>query len=163
MGQSKGGGYDKLPTFTPEQSSALSEFLRQAQQNSQAAGEAYKSFLPGGTGAESITKAAQQRYNQQTLPSILNAYGTGNKGSSGLNQALASSASDLNTNIASQLAGMQLQAAGGLGGLGLGQGQIGSQSQFAYAPQQQSFLQSLLLSLLGSGGQVARGAIGGGF
>lgn len=163
MGQSKGAGYETLPNFSPEQQSILNDLLKQAQQSSQAAGEAYKSFLPGGTGAEAITKSAQQRYSQQTVPSILNAYGTGNKGSSGLNQALASSAADLNTNIASQLAGLQLQAAGGLGGLGLGQAQIGAQSPFNYIAKNPSMLQQLLLALAGSSGQIARGAIGGGF
>lgn len=157
MGQSKGSGYQKLPTTTSAQQSLLDQFLAQAGQNAQGAAEGFRQFLPGGGGGQGLINQANQNFQQKTLPSILNAYGTGNKGSSSLNQALAAGASNLNSDIAAQLAQLQLQASQGLGGLAQGQGQLGSQSQFAYSPNQTPFWQSLLISGLNNAGDIAKG------
>ena len=161
MGQSKGGGYTQKTTVTPQQQALLDQLLGMAGQNQQQAAAGFSQFLPGGGGGEAISKAAHQRFQQQTLPSILNAYGSDNKGSSALNQALAAGASNLNTDIASQLAQMQLQAASGLGGLGTNQAQLGSKDQFAYLQRQQPFWQSALLAGIGGAGQVGGSALGG--
>jgi len=137
MGQSKGGGYIKKDVLTPGQTSLIDQLLAQAGGNLGQAAQGYAQFLPGGGGGKAITEQANKNFQQQTIPSILNAFGTGSKGSSSLNQALAAGASNLNTDLASQLAQMQLQAATGLSGLGLGQGGIGAGTpQFAYLQRQ---------------------------
>lgn len=156
MGQTK-GSYDKLNTVTPEQKTFLDQLLQLSLPNQQAAAQGFMQFLPGGGGGEAIAKAAQQRFQQQTVPSILNMFGNGAKSSSGLNQALAAGASNLNTDIAAQLAQMQLQAAQGLGGLGSQQGQLGQNPQFAFAPKQQPFWQSALLGGIGAAGNILGG------
>ena len=103
MGQSKGGGYVKKDTLLPEQMSLLQQILSQSQGQTQQAAEGYAQFLPGGGGGDAIKKAAMNDYQQKTIPSILNAFGSGSKGSTSLNQALASSGADLNTNLGSML------------------------------------------------------------
>lgn len=158
MGQSKGGGYTQKPTLLPEQMSLLQQIIGQAPEFTKQAAQGYQQFLPGGGGGEAIKKQAMQDYQQQTIPSILNAFGSGSKGSSSLNQALASSASNLNTNLASQLAQMQLGASQGLGSLGLGQQQQGLGTPgFAYMQRQPPLWQQLLQSGISSGGQAAGG------
>lgn len=162
MGQSKGGGYTQKPTLLPEQMSLLQQILSQSQGNTGAAAEGFKQFLPGGGGGQAIKDAANQNYQQQTIPSILNAFGTGSKGSSSLNQALASSASNLNTNLGSQLAQMQLSASQGLGNIGSNQTQQGLGTPgFAYMQNQPPLWQQLLQSFLGAGGSAASGFFGG--
>src|ERR1700690_3554884 len=143
MGQSKGGGYTDRSIVTPEVSTFLQQLLGSATQNQAGAAEGFNQFLPGGGGGKAITEQANKNFQQQTVPSILNAFGTGSKGSSSLNQALAAGASNLNTDLASMLAQMQLEASKGLGGLGQGQGQIGAQTpQNALVPNQMPFWQS---------------------
>jgi len=164
MGQSKGGGYTKKDTLLPEQMSLLQQLLSQSAPYTQQAAQGYSQFLPGGGGGEAIKAQAMKDYQQQTIPSILNAFGSGSKGSSGLNQALASSASNLNTNLASQLAQMQLGASQGLGNLGLGAGGQGlSTPGFAYIQRQPPLWQQLLQSGIGAGGQGFSGWAQGGF
>ena len=164
MGQSKGGGYMKKETLLPEQMSFLQQLLQQSAPYTQQAAQGYAQFLPGGGGGDAIKAQAMKDYQQQTIPSILNAFGSGSKGSSALNQALASSAADLNTNLASQLSQMQLQASQGLGNLGLGAGGQGlSTPGFAYLQRQPPLWQQLLLAGTQAGGQAARGALSGGF
>ncbi len=136
--------------------------LQQSQGNYQQAAQGFQQFLPGGGGGQAISDAAHQRFQQQTIPSIMNAFGSDAKSSSALNQALAAGASNLNTDIAAQLAQMQLGAAQGLGGLAQGQASIGTQTpQFAYAPKQQPFWQSALLGGLNTAGQFGSQAIRG--
>ena len=120
MGQSRGkdGGYMQKPTVSPEQNTLIQQLLQQALPNFQGAQQGFNQFLPGGGGGQAIANQAQSQFQQNTLPSIMNAYGSGARSSSALNQALATGASNLNTNIAAQLAQMQLGAAEGLGGLG---------------------------------------------
>jgi len=155
MGQSKGGGYTQKQTVTPDVATFLQQILGPAMQNQQGAAEGFRQFLPGGGGGQAITNQANRNFEQHTIPSILNAFGTGSKGSSALNQVLGASAANLNTDLAGQLAQMQLYASQGLGGLGQGQSQIGTQTpQFAFAQRQQPFWQSALLGALGAGGQA---------
>ncbi len=161
MGQSKNGGYQKIPTVSGKTGKALDKFLKQSQGLLNESADIYRGFGPGGQAGQAVTDEANRNFQQQTVPSILNSYGSGNKGSSSLNQALAAGASNLNSNIAAQLAQNQFGAAQGLGGLGSGQAQLGSQSQFAYAPQQQPFWQSLLLGGVNAGGQVGQGYFAG--
>lgn len=160
MGQSKNGGYQKLPAITSKQSKALNEFLKQSKGLLQESAEGYRQFSPGGQGGQAITNLANQNFQQQTLPSIMNAFGSGSKTSSALNQALASGAAGLNTNLAAQQSQNALQSAAGLGGLGTGQAQLGSQNQFAYAQRQQPFWQSLLLGGVNSAGTAFGGNSG---
>ena len=162
MGQSKGGGYTQKQTLLPEQQSLLQNILAQAGGNSQQAAQGFAQFLPGGGGGQPIIDAAMRRYQQQTVPSILNSLGGNTKGNSGLNQALAASASDLNSNLGAQLAQMQLSAASGLGGLGQSQQNTGLGTPgFAYLQNQPTFLQQLLLSLTGAGGAIGGGYLAG--
>lgn len=160
MGQSKGGGYQKMDILAPNQKALIDQMLSQAGPYMQQAGNIYAGFGPGGAGAEAITKQAQQRYTQETIPSILSAYGGQAKGSSALNQALAASASNLNTDIASMLAQAQLQAAGGLAGLGGQAGQYGTMPQYALTPRQMPLWQQLLLGGIGAGGQLGGSYLG---
>lgn len=162
MGQSKGGGYSQKQTVTPEVATFLQQMLGPAMQNQQAAAEGYKQFLPGGGGGEAIKAQANKNFEQQTLPSIFNAFGSGSKGSSALNQALAAGASNLNTDLASMLSQAQLNAAGGLGSLGSNQSQLATQTpQFAFLQNQQPFWQSLLLAGTQGGARVAGSWLGG--
>ncbi len=161
MGQSKTGGYQKLDAISPEQNTALQQLLQQFGPNSQQAAQGFQQFLPGGGGGQAISDAAHNRFQQQTVPSILGAFGQNSKGSSALNQALAGGAANLNTDIAAQLSQMQLQAAQGLGSLGSNQAQLGlGTNQFAYAPRQQPFWQQALLGAIGAGGNVAGSIFG---
>lgn len=160
MGQSRGGGYSKKPTITPQQKTLLDQFLSQSGGNLAQAAQGFSQFLPGGGGGQAIANAAQQRFQQQTIPSILNAFGTDNKGSSSLNQALAAGAANLNSDIAAQLAQLQLGAAQGLGNLGTSQGQLGISPQFAYMQRQQPLWQSALLGGIGLGGQLGSAYLG---
>jgi len=163
MGQSKGGGYTQKSTVTPEVGQFLQQLLQQSAPYTQQAAQGYSQFLPGGGGGEAIQKEAMRNYQQQTIPSIMNAFGSENKGSSALNQALASSAADLNTGLASQLAQMQLSASQGLGSLGLGQQQMATQTpQFAYLQRQPPLWQQMLMAGMQTGGQVARSRLAGG-
>lgn len=160
MGQSKGGGYMQLPTVTGGQGTALDWLMNQGQGNQEAAAEGYKQFLPGGGGGQPIIDAAQQRFQQQTIPSIMNAYGSGAKSSSALNQALAAGGANLNSDIAAQLAQMQLSAAQGLGGMGGQQSALGQSPQFAYQQKQMPFWQSAILAGIGAGGDAGRSYLG---
>lgn len=150
MGQSKGGGYKRIQTLSPQQTTLLQQLLSQASPQLQGASQGFNQFLPGGGGGEAIVNAANQRFQQQTIPSILNAFGTGSKTSSALNQALAAGAANLNTDLAAHLSQMQLAASQGLGNLGLGQANLGVQTPtFGYMQRQQPFWQSALLGGLG--------------
>lgn len=147
--------------MTGGQQSLLDQFLGQAGGFTGQAAQGYQQFLPGGGGGQAIANAAQQRFQQQTIPSIMNAFGSGAKSSSALNQALAAGAANLNTDIASQLAGMQLQAAQGLGGLGLGAGGQGlNREAFAYMANQPGFLENMLLAAISGGSQVGGAMLG---
>jgi hypothetical protein len=167
MGQSKNGGYQELPTMTPQQQTLLSQILNLGQQNTTGQDSLYnqsqdtlKSFLTG-TGFEPIKQAANQNFQQNTLPSILNSFGGGAKSSSALNQALAAGASNLNTNLGSQMAQMQLQAAGQANQQALQPAQMGlNQQSFAYQPKSNPFWQDLLLAGVSGGSKVAAAQIG---
>lgn len=161
MGQSKGGGYTQLPTVSPEQLTLLQQLLSQAGNSLSQASQGYQSFLPGGQGGQAITNQANQNFQQNTLPSILNSFGSGAKSSSALNQALAAGASNLNSNIAAQLAQMQLGAAQGLGNLGTQQASLGAQTpQFAYLQKQPPFWQQALLGGISGGSQLGSAFLG---
>ena len=163
MGSSKGGGYMKKDTLTSEQKTLLNQMLQQSNQNTQGAAAGYNQFLPGGGGGEAIKQQAMADYQQRTIPSILNSF-SGAKGSSALNQALASSGADLNRGLSSDLSQMSLSAAQGLGNLGASQGQTGLNTPgFAYLQKQPPLWQQLTQSLLGVGGGVGKGWATGGF
>lgn len=142
MGQSKGGGYIKKETVTPEQNTLVNQLLQQALPNFQGAQQGYQQFLPGGVGGQPLINQANQNFQQQTLPSIMNAFGSGARSSSALNQALAAGAAGLNSNIAAQLAQLQLGASEGLGNLGSRQAALGSLPLFAYLQKQPSRFQT---------------------
>ena len=137
MGSSKGGGYIKQDTLSPQQLTFLNQMLQSSGgQMNQAAG-GYSQFLPGGGGGQAMTNQANQNFQQQTIPSIMNAFGSDSKGSSALNQALGAAGSNMNTDLASMLSQYQLQAAQGMGNLATSQAQMGTQTpQFAYMQKQ---------------------------
>jgi hypothetical protein len=139
----------------------LRQLLGQSAPNLQNAAQGFNEFLPGGGGGQAITNAANRNFQQQTIPSILNAFGQGAKSSSALNQALAAGAANLNTDLASQLSQLQLGAAQGLGSLGTNQANIGANTpQFALMPKQMPFWQQALLGALGTGGQLGGAYLG---
>lgn len=151
----------KKDTLLPDQLQTLISQLMQSQGNTQASAEGYKQFLPGGGGGEPIKAQTMRDYQQQTIPSILNAFGQGSKGSTSLNQALASSGADLNTNLASMLSQLQLHAAQGLGNLGATQsGQGLSTPGFAYMQRQPPLWLQAVQGALQGGSQLAGPAIG---
>ena len=163
MGMPRGGGYDKKPALEKNQIAGLQQFLQQALGNQQQAAQGYQQFLPGGGGGQPIIEEAQKRFQQETIPQILNAFGANNKGSSALNQALAAGGANLNSNLASQLSQMQLGAAQGLGGLSQSQGQLGATTPtFAYLQRQPPLWQQLLLGGVEAGGRAAQGWLGAG-
>ncbi len=162
MGQSKGSGYNQVPTLPPNILQMINQLASQSQGYSQQAAQGYQDFLPGGKGGQPIIDAAMKNYQQRTIPSILNAFGTNNRGSSALNQALASSGSDLNTNLGSQLAQMQLEASRGLGGLATSQQNLAAQTpQFALQPRQPPWWQTILPTLIEAAGTAGGAYLGG--
>lgn len=158
-------GYDPISTLSGGQETYLNQLLGMAGPQMQQAQAGFESFLPGGQGNNPIIAQANRNFQQQTLPQILQSFGSDvGFGSSSLNQALASGASDLNTNIASILAQNQLAASQGLGNLALGGGQLGLGTRpFDYMQKQPSFLKQLLLSILGGAGEIGKGWATGGF
>lgn len=156
-------GYKELPTFTPQGTSYINDLLSQISGFLPQAAQGFQQFLPGGGGGQPIIDQAMRQYQQQTIPSIMNAFGSNSgRGSSALNQALAASAANLNTDLASQLAQLQLTAAQGLGGLGLGGGQLGLEgSKRSFMQKSPNFLQSLLLGFLPGASRSAGSFLGG--
>lgn len=175
MGQSKGGGYEQIGALNQDQQTILSQLLGGAQSNLGSGGNlsqnplyqqavnATQQLLPGGNGFAPIQQQAMNNYQQNTVPSLLNSLGSNAKSSSALNQALAASAGDLNTNLAAQQSQMQMGAAGQAANLaqmpfqqGLQASQVGlGTAPFAYGQKQLPFWQQLLLGGTQAGGQVA--------
>ena len=167
MGQSKGGGYDQVPTLPPQILQLLNQMAQQGQTNTQQAAQGYQDFLPGGKGGQPIIDAAMKRYQQQTVPGLLNALGSESKSSSALNQALGASAADLNTNLGAQLAEMQLKASQGLGNIGANQQNLATQTpQFALERNQPWWQKAIKGGVTGAAAGAPFGpwgaAIGGG-
>lgn len=138
MGASKDGGYSKISTETPGQTTFLDELLQTINQNISGASQGFNDILSG-QGLDAIRAQANRNFQQNSIPAILASVGGEHSGSSALNGALANSAANLNQDLAAKEADLKFQAAQGLGNLGINQGQIGSQSRFALAPQQRSF------------------------
>lgn len=175
MGQSKGGGYEQLGAMNQGQSSLLAQLLSGAGSNLGSGGNlsqnplyqqavnATQQMLPGGNGFAPIQQQAMNNYQQNTVPSLLNSLGSNAKSSSALNQALAASAGDLNTNLAAQQSQMQLGAAGQAANLaqmpfqqGLQASQVGlGTSPFAYGAKQLPFWQQMLLGGIQASGKAA--------
>jgi hypothetical protein len=173
-------GYSKFATLSPEAQTLLQQILQMAGINIGSVGgeqgngnlaenplykqavSATQGFLPGGTGFAPIQQEAQRNFQQSTIPSILNAFGSGSKGSSSLNQALAGAGQNLNTSLASQQAQMQLQAANQAGNLAQQPGQFGllqaqtglSTSPFGYTPKQEPFWQRAIPGLIQTAAKV---------
>lgn len=151
----------KQDTVTPEIQQLLRQLASSAGNNANAAAEGFNQFLPGGGGGQAISDAAHRRFQQETIPSILGAFGQNVKGSSSLNNALASGASNLNSDIASKLAEMQLQASQGLSNQAANQANTAAGTQqFAYQPRQQPLWQSALLAGIGGGSKIAQAYAG---
>lgn len=154
MGQSRDGGYQKLATGTADQTSLINQLI--AQYGGQGglqeqAMNALKGYLPGGEAFSPIEAQAREGFQQQTIPSIVESLGQGQKGSSALNQALASAGSGLESQLAAQKSQMGMQA------IGMSQPyyQQAMESQFAYQPKQKPFWQEALLGGIGAGGKIA--------
>lgn len=147
-------GYKEISPLNDSQRSLLEQLLSGISSYIPQAAEGYRQFLPGGGGGQAFINQANQNYSQNTLPSILNALGSeSGRNSSPLNQAVAASAANLNTDLAAQLAQMQLQASQGLGNLGLSGSNIGLGTQTkGYLQKQPSFWQQILLGLIGKSG-----------
>jgi hypothetical protein len=160
MGQSKGGGYMQKETLMPEQMGGLQQILAMMGPMMQQAQQGYSQFLPGGGGGEAIKAQAMKDFQQQTIPAIMSAYGADAKGSSALNQALASGGANLNTDIMSKLAQMQLQAAQGMGQLGTGASQMGLGTQgFRYLQRQPPLWQQITMAAMAGGSEAGKGLL----
>jgi hypothetical protein len=159
MGGSK--GYTEESTMQGGQQSLLDEIMKMAGPYMQQAAGGYQQFLPGGGGGEAMKQQANQNFQQNTIPSILNAFGSGTKGSSSMNQALASGASNMNTDLSSMLSQLQLQAAQGLGNLGMGASQqaLGTNTK-AYMPKAPPVWQQILGPLISAGGKMGGAYLG---
>lgn len=161
MGQTSGSGYDKLPVGVAGLEGILQKILGQGAQSTQLGAQGLAQFL-GPEGGRAIAEQANQNFRQQTLPAILNAFGSGNKGSSALNQALAAGAANLNTNLAAQLSQNQLTAAQGLGSQGIAQQQLGAtQSPYAYQPKAQPIWAQWVGPAIQAAGTIGGAALGG--
>lgn len=158
MGTPKGGGYRQMQNRAPFQLDALKNITSQSAPYLAQAAQGYQQFLPGGGGGQAMTNQANQNFQQQTIPSILNSFGAGNKGSTSLNQALASGGANLNTNLASMLSQLQLQAAQGLGGLGLQGQQLGQTDTFDWLQRQPPMWQQILQAALSTGNEGVKTA-----
>lgn len=160
MGQTKDGGYQKLDTTTPEQRSVLNGILQGTGGGSQPLWQqsmaGLSAFLPGGTGFDPIAGEARRGFQEQTAPSIMEAMGTGARGSSALNQAMAGAGSGLESQLAALRAQMMQAAAGQ--GLQAAMG-AAQEPMFAYQPRQQPFWQQAVLGGLGAGGQIGGGLL----
>jgi hypothetical protein len=170
-------GYEKTQTLSSGQKRVLEKQGRQAIKNTEAAREAYKQFLPGSQGlnqffgglATDVTQAANKNFQQNTLPSILNSFGSDSKSSSALNQALAAGAAGLNTDLAAQLAGLKqnqaqmgFNAAQSIGSLGSGQANLYSQTpMFAFNQKQTPFWKQATLGALQAAGTIGGAYLGG--
>ena len=180
MGQSR-GGYTKKTAVSKQQEKfgnkalnmASGQFARGGIQKSplyQQAIQGVSSFLPGGNGFNPIQQAANQNFQQQTIPSIMNAMGSDARSSSALNQALAAGGANLNTNLAAQQAQMMLQASG-MGGQmanmpfeqGVQLANMGlNQQQFAFAPRSTPIWQDLTIGAVKGATSAMAGGMGGG-
>lgn len=180
MGQSRGSSYKKEQVLSPQQQSILNQFIKMSQQGLKQAGniqdnplyqqaiEANQQFLPGGQGFAPIQAEAQRNFQQQTIPSILNAFGSDAKSSSALNQALAASGANLNSSLAAQLSQLQLGAAGQSADLAqlpfqqaIQTGSLGLGTQpFALTPKEKPFWQQLLLQGVQGAGQIGAAYLG---
>jgi hypothetical protein len=156
---SNGGaaGYDKATTLTPQQSAAQNEVLAMIAPYLQQAAQGYQDFLPGGKGTQALTEQAQRNFKQSTVPQIMNSFGSGAKGSSALNQALAAGAADLNSNIAAQQAQYQLAAAQGLGSIGSTASQQLNNPSFSYVKKAPSIWERITGAGTGAIGGAAQG------
>ena len=180
MGAPKGGGYIKQSTMNEGQENILDLLSKLTGMDLSSGGnlaenplykqsvEATKQFLPGGQGFAPIQAEAQRAFQQQTIPSILNAFGSGSKSSSALNQALAGAGQNLNTSLASMLSQMQLQAANQgahLAAQPYQQGLQGAQlalgtTPFAYQQRATPFWQDLTLQGIKTAGDIAGAKFG---
>lgn len=158
MGTPKGGGYSQKSNRAPFQLDALKNITSQSAPYLAQAAQGYQQFLPGGGGGEAIKNQANQNFQQQTIPSILNAFGSGTKGSTSLNQGLASGAANMNTDLASLLSQLQLNAAQGLGNLGIQGQQLGQTGTFDWLQRQPPMWQQILQAGLSAGNEGARTA-----
>lgn len=159
MGQS--AGYSKESTLQPQQQTLLNNVLSQAGPYMQNAAQGYMQFLPGGGGGEALKQQAQQNFQQNTIPSILNAFGSGTKGSSSMNQALATGGANMNTDLSAMLSQLQMQAAQGLGNLGMGATQQGlGTNTMAYMPKAPPVWQQILGPLISAGGKMGAAYLG---
>lgn len=158
-------GYEEISNLNDVQKTLLDQILGSAGSFLPQAASGYQQFLPGGGGGQAFINQANQNFRQNTIPSILNAFGSqSGRNSSALNQALASSAANLNTDLASQLAQMQLQASQGLGALGLGGSNLGLGTQTkSYLQKQPTFLEQIILGLVGGLGAPVGGFLKGMF
>lgn len=153
-------GYSEKSTMQPGQQSLLNDIIKMAAPYMQQAAGGYQQFLPGGGGGEAFKQQANQNFQQQTIPSILNAFGQGNKGSTSMNQALASGAANMNTDLAAKLSEMQLQAAQGLGNLGMGATNQGLQTNTkAFMPNQLPIWAQVLQPAISAAGTVGGGLL----
>lgn len=160
MGTPKGGGYSKKSNRQPWQTSALQNITSQSAPYLAQAAQGYQQFLPGGGGGKAIADQANRNFQQTTMPSIMGNFGSDSKSSSALNQALAGGAANLNTDLASMLSQLQLQAAQGLGGLGIQGQQLGQTDTFDWLQNAPPMWQQLLGPLIGAGGTMAGGYLG---
>lgn len=145
-------GYDQVPTMNPQQQQFLQQLLSQLQGPlSQGIGN-LEGILSGRPEAfEAFEAPARKAFEERTVPGIAERFtGIGGQRSSAFGQQLGQAASDLETNLSAQRAGLQSQALQQLMAL-LGQG-TQPQFQTSFRPQSPGFLQGLFGGLGQFGG-----------
>lgn len=155
--------------MTKEQQNYLKSIMGGAQGG---AGNAYKQLLEGnGAGFEDqfqqgVVDPAMKTYSQDILPAIEQRFTDANAGSSSaLNQALSKSSEDLTSmlggqRIQYQQGQQQLQQQGQLGALGQMLQMLNSRQ---FDPIVQGPQGGMLKDIIGATGNIAGGAMGGGF
>ena len=98
------------------------------------------------------------KFNREILPGIANRYaGSGISGSSGMQNAMATAASDLGTNLQAQRASLMKQSMRDV--LGLGEHLLGTPTQQYGLVQKQNVLNDLMNMLGQAGGQFGGAAL----
>jgi hypothetical protein len=161
MAVPKGYSQYSLPTMGGEQKQIYDLFKGQL---SGGLPQAFQQLFGMSQGNEDVFSKLEapllNKFNREILPGIANRYaGSGISGSSGLQNSLASAATDLGTNLQAQRAQMMQQSMRDV--LGLGEHLLGMPTQqFGLAKKPPSFWQSLG-GILGQGLGTLGGTYGG--
>lgn len=111
-GKSKPAKFKQQPMYSPQQMQAFNDILQQAQSGNKNAFNYLNSILSDEEGAfEDFERPYQEKFQQQTVPSILERFSAGGaRSSSALNQTLGQAARGLSGDLAAQRAQLKNNA-----------------------------------------------------